>query len=109
VTAFFIPGVSGDGRRTEDAYRRLRGEVELELGHLPRPPRIFRLWSRRGSVDCITEVGLPDPLRGGTVIAIFDMGPRQPFVVFRQQEPGSQDGAREILDCNAYSVLEFDT
>ena len=46
----------------------------------------------------------PDPLRGGTVIAIFDMGPHQPFVVCRQQQPGSRDGFREILGCNAYSV-----
>ena len=75
---------------------------------MPRAQRIFRLWSRRGSVDCLTEVGRPDPLRGGTVIAIFDMGPRQPFVVWRQQRPGSTDGVREILECNAYSVLEFD-
>ena len=50
----------------------------------------------------------PDPLRGDTVIAIFDMGQRQPFVVCRQQRPGSRDGMREILECSAYSVLEFD-
>jgi hypothetical protein len=109
VTAFFIPGVSGAERGIEDAYGKLRRAIELELGCVPRARRIFRLWSRRGSVDCVTEVGRPDPLRGGTVIAIFDMGPRQPFVVCRQQLPGSRDGSREILDCNAYSVLEFDT
>ena len=108
MTAFFIPGISGDDGGIEDVYRMLRREIELELGRLPRAQRIFRLWSRRGSVDCFTEVGLPDPLRGGTVIAIFDMGPRQPFVVCRQQQPGSRDGVREILECSAYSVLEFD-
>lgn len=109
MTTFFIPGIAGDERRIEEVYRGLRTEIELELGRLPRAQRIFRLWSRRGRVDCLTEVGRPDPLRGGTVIAIFDMGPRQPFVVCRQQEPGGRDGSREILDCNAYSVLEFDT
>ena len=108
MTTFFIPGITGDERGLEDAYDGLRKAVEFELGGLPRPQRIFRLWSRRGNVDCLTEVGRPDPLRGGTVIAIFDMGPRQPFVVFRQQQPGSRDGVREILGCNAYSVLEFD-
>jgi hypothetical protein len=108
VATFFIPGVSDDGRRSEDVYRKLRGEIELELGRVPHAQRIFRLWSRRGSVDCITEVGQPDPLRGDTVIAIFDMGSRQPFVVCRQQQPGSRDGVREILDCSAYTVLEFD-
>lgn len=108
VTAFFIPGIDGDQRSVEDAYGKLRREIELELGRRPRALRIFRLWARRGSFDCITEVGRPDPLRGGTVIAIFDMGLHQPFVVCRQQHPGSRDGVREILGCNAYSVLAFD-
>jgi hypothetical protein len=109
VTAFFIPGITDDGRGAEDAYRVLRKEIEIELGRPPRAQRIFRLWTRRGSLDCVTEVGLPDPLRGGTVIAIFDMGPQRPFVVYRQQQPGSRDGVREILGCSAYSVLEFDS
>jgi hypothetical protein len=108
VTAFFIPGIDGDERRIEDTYRKLRAAIELELGRLPRAQRIFRLWSRRGRTDCITEVGRPDPVRGGTVIAIFDMGPHQPFVVCRQREPGSRSGVREILGSSAYSVLEFD-
>jgi len=108
VTAFFIPGISGDQSIVETGYRTLRKAIELELGRPPRAQRIFRLWSRRGSVDCVTEVGRPDPLRGGTVIAIFDMGPHQPYVVCRQQRPGSGDGVHEILACVAYSVLEFD-
>ncbi len=108
MTAFFIPGIARDEHAMEDLYRKLRKDIEVELGRLPRAQRIFRLWSRRGSVDCVTEVGRPDPLRGGTVIAIFDMGPHQPFVVCRQQEPGSRDGVRETLESNAYSVLEFD-
>lgn len=109
MTAFFIPGVTDDDARIEDVYRKLRRAIELELGRLPRAQRIFRLWSRRGSMDCVTEVGRPDPLRGGTVIAIFDMGPHQPFVVFRQQRPGSRYGVPEVLGCSAYSVLEFET
>lgn len=108
MTAFFIPGIAGDEDTTESAYRALRTAIELELGNPPRTQRIFRLWSRRGGTDCLTEVGRADPLRGGTVIAIFDMGPRRPFVVFRQQQTGSRDGVREILECTAYSVLEFD-
>jgi hypothetical protein len=59
-------------------------------------------------VDCITEVGRPDPLRGGTVMAIFDMGHHQPFVVWWQRELGSGDPVREVVGCNAYDVLEFD-
>jgi hypothetical protein len=108
VTTFFIPGVGGDDRSVESVYTELRKGVELELGRPPRAQRIFRLWSRRGGVDCVTEVGRPDPRRGGVVVAIFDMGTRQPFVVCRQQQPGSRDGIREILAGSAYSVLEFD-
>ena len=108
MTAFFIPGVVGDARSIEDAYGEMRTRIELELGSLPTARRIFRLWSRRGRVDCITEVGCNDPLHGGTVIAIFDMGPREPFVVCRQQHLGTREGVRETLGCHAYSVLEFD-
>ena len=102
------PGISDDAPILEDAYRELRTRIELEMGTLPSARRILKLWARRGSVDCVTEVGQRDPLRGGTVIAIFDMGPHRPFVVCWQQELGSRQGAREILGCNAYSVLEFD-
>jgi len=59
-------------------------------------------------VDCVTEVGERDPLRGGTVTAIFDMGPDRPFVVCWQHELGSRQGVREIRGCSAHSVLEFD-
>jgi hypothetical protein len=108
VTAFFIPGVATDPRVAEGAYRDMSSLIELEMGHPPNPRRILRLWTRRGSMDCITEVGCSDPLRGGTVMAIFDMGPSQPFVIWWQPQSGRPDGLREILGCNAYAVLEFD-
>ena len=50
---------------------------------------------------------MPDPLHGGTVMAIFDLGPHRPFVVWRQGD-GVRDGVREILGASAYSVSEFD-
>jgi hypothetical protein len=109
VTTFFIPGVGRDPRVVESAYRDMSGVVELEMGRRPNDRRILRLWTRRGSIDCITEVGSTDPLRGGTVIAIFDMGPRQPFVIWWQPENGRPNGVREILGCHAYAVLEFDS
>jgi hypothetical protein len=109
VTAFFIPGVGGDPRVVEGAYRDMSGVIELEMGRRPNARRILRLWTRRGSTDCITEVGGSDPLRGGTVMAIFDMGHHQPFVVWWQPETGGPDGVREILGCSAYAVLEFDS
>jgi hypothetical protein len=109
VTAFFIPGVGSDPRAAEGAYRDMSGVIELEMGRRPNARRILSLWARRGSMDCVTEVGSTDPLRGGTVMAIFDMGPHQPFVVWRQPDGGIPDGVREILDCNAYAVSEFDS
>jgi hypothetical protein len=106
VTAFFIPGLS-DTPRLEDAYADMRRQLELDMGRRPSARRILRLWTRRGRLDCITEVGMPDPLHGGTVMAIFDMGAHQPFVIWRQPD-GVRDGVCEVLGPNAYSVLEFD-
>ena|SRR5947209_4372634 len=110
MTAFFIPGVSSDGNggAVEQAYLDMRTRIELEMGHCPTTRRIEKLWTRRGNIDCMTEVGRPDPLRGGTVMAIFDMGARQPFVVWRRSDTTTDDGRREILGWSAYSVLEFD-
>jgi hypothetical protein len=108
MTTFFIPGIADDGRAVETAYSEMRRQTELDMGRRPSSRRILSLWTRRGTVDCVTRVGNRDPLRGGTVIAIFDMGPREPFVVWWQQEPGSGDGVQEVLGCSAYSVLEFD-
>ncbi len=105
MTAFFIPGVESDLRVREDAYEDMRKQVELDLGHRPTGRRIMRLWTRRGSVDCVTEVGRRDPLRGGTVIAIFDMGPHRPFVVWWLQD---EQARLEILGPSAYAVSEFD-
>ena len=108
MTAFFIPGVGHDPRAVEGAYRDMSGVIELEMGRRPNPRRILSLWSRRGSMDCVTEVGRSDPLRGGTVRAIFDMGRHQPFVVWWQPDDGMPDGVREILGSNVYTVSEFD-
>lgn len=107
MTTLFIPGIAGDRASVDGAYRDMSDSIELGMGRRPAARRILRLWTRRGSTDCITEVGRSDPLRGGTVLAIFDMGPHQPFVVWRQTE--RSDGAREILGCSACAVLEFDT
>ncbi len=109
MTTFFIPGVGGDARRLEHAYGEMCRQVELDLGRRPSGRRIVSLWTRRGRVDCVTEVGRRDPLHGGTVMAIFDMGRNQPFVVWWQQDLGERDGVREVLGSSAYSVLEFDS
>jgi hypothetical protein len=108
MTPFFIPGMADDRFVTEDAYLEMRRAVEVDTGRRPRQRRILQLWSRRGGVDCLTEVGRPDPLHGGTVLAIFDLGAHQPFVVQRQRAGGNPQEIRDVLSCNAYSVLEFE-
>ncbi len=108
MTAFFIPGVTGHARVTESAYLAMRTAVELDLGRRPSNRRIEQIWSRRNGVDCLTEVGRPDPVHGDTVMAIFDLGRHQPFVVARQSADGTEDGVREAVGCSAYTVLEFD-
>jgi hypothetical protein len=107
LTGFFIPGIAGDAHDIERAYGGLRRRIELDIGRRPSSRRIMSLWSRRGTVDCIAEVGTHDPVRGGTVIAIFDLGARQPFIVWWQQQPGGER-ACEVLGCSAYSVREFE-
>jgi hypothetical protein len=108
VTAFFIPGHAGQARSTRDAYQAMRDQLQRQLGRAPRQRRIVELWARRGSVDCVTIVGQPDPICGDLVMAIFDMGPHQPFVVCHQRgEPGA-DVSNELLADSAYTVSEFD-
>jgi hypothetical protein len=109
VTPFFIPGMAGESQLVEREYEEMRRQVEEDMGRRPSARRILQLWARRGSIDCVTEVGRPDPLRGGTVMAIFDMGPHQPFVVWWQPGLTERDGVRDVLAPNAYSVLEFDS
>jgi hypothetical protein len=109
VAAFFIPGVDAPAPALEDSYVQMRHEVEVDLGRCPSDRRILDLWARRGSVDCHTEVGRPDPIHGGRVLAIFDLGTHQPFVVYREVEDPAQIGVYDVLDCTAYSVLEFES
>jgi hypothetical protein len=80
--------------------------VEHEMGRRPTSRRISSLWTRRDGIDCVTEVGSRDPLRGGTVVAIFDMGNHEPFVVC--WDSGDREPGRETLGSSAYSVSEFD-
>jgi hypothetical protein len=108
VTAFFLPGFTGHARVTETAYLAMCTAVELDLGRRPSRRRIAQIWSRRNGVDCLTEVGRPDPVHGDTVMAIFDLGRHQPFVIARQSADGAADRVHEVVGCVAYTVLEFD-
>jgi hypothetical protein len=108
VTPFFIPGAKVGA--TERAYAEMRRSVELDTGVRATKRRIRELWSRRGGTDCRTEVGRPDPVHGDMVLAIFDLGPHQPFVVHRQSPdgPGSVIIC-EVLSAHAYAVTEFES
>jgi hypothetical protein len=79
----------------------MRARVELEMGRRPSGRRIEKLWMRRGSIDCLTVVGEPDPLRNGTVMAIFDTGTRQPFVVWRRSDISAGRGCHEVVGWSA--------
>jgi hypothetical protein len=106
MTAFFIP--TDPGRAGEDAYCELRRQTEERMGRPPRQRRIMELWTRRGNLDCVTKVGAPDPVCGDIVIAIFDMGSNQPYVVYRDHPDEAQGDSYEVLGCSAYSVSEFE-
>ena len=77
------------------------------MGRPPNRRRIMEIWTRRGSLDCVTAVGAPDPVWGGIVTAIFDMGPHQPFIVYHQLATDPDRQSCDVLGCNAYSVSEF--
>jgi hypothetical protein len=108
MTPFFIPGVGADAPVLEAAYEQMRKQTELDMGRRPSGRRILSLWTRRGSLDCVTEVGRQDPLLGGTVIAIFDMGPHQPFVLWWERDNAERQATSEVLGSSVYSVMEFD-
>ena len=105
MPAFFIP--DRQGQSAEDIYQELRRRTELSMGRMPSQRRIMELWTRRGHVDCITTVGAADPICGEIVTAIFDMGPHQPFVVYREDPANPLEQSCEVLGCNAYSISEF--
>ena len=105
VPPFFIP--NDEGPAGEHTYEQLRLQTESQMGRAPSRRRISELWTRRGNRDCVTTVGAPDPISGGIVIAIFDMGPHQPFVSYRQDLTDPARQACDVLGCSAYSVSEF--
>jgi hypothetical protein len=109
VSTFFIPGTGEDRGPAERAYGDMRAELEREIGTCPNPRRIAKLWARRAGTHCITEVGMPDPLRGGIVLAIFDMGQQRPFVVWWRPHGAAPTRVRESLGHHAYAVVEFDS
>jgi hypothetical protein len=104
VTAFFIPD-SAAGVDAEGAYARIRAAAETDTGHAPRAVRIFRLSFRHEGADLDAEVGLPDPVGGGTVLAILDLGREQPYLIQCSSAGGIPD--QVLVRKPVYSVTEF--
>jgi hypothetical protein len=81
VTAFFLPGTTSGGKRSEAAYRELRERSQVIAGCAPRPARIFQLSYRVHGHDSTIEVGRPLVDGGDVVLAILDHGHQEGFVV----------------------------
>jgi hypothetical protein len=105
MTAFFIPELGLDGVSAEDAYTAIRRAARARTGHVPQGTRIFKLWCRRGGVDCVAEVGKPDPVGGQTVLAILDLGRHSPYLIECCSSSGPR--AQHIVEKPVYAVTEF--
>ncbi len=106
---FFVPAAGPNAADSETAYAAICRRAAADSGIEPRQRRIFRLWSRREGRDCVTEVGRPDPIHGLTVLAILDLGRREPFVI-HCGDPDDVDAAvRDHVGCHVYAVTDFAT
>jgi hypothetical protein len=105
MTTFFIPDHAPGGTSEKDAYAAIRKLAQTHTGHEPQEERIFKLWCRRGGVDCEAEVGKPDPVCGETVIAIVDLGRHCPYLI----HCGSPGGriTQVIVEKPVYAVTAF--
>ena len=105
MTAFFIPELDPDGPSEADVYAAIRLSARAHTGHDPQSERIFKLWSRRGGLDCEAEVGRPDPVCGETVLAILDLGRHEPYLI-QCGSPGDR-GRQVLVRKPVYSTTEF--
>lgn len=100
---FFFPGVDGTDGEQERAYERLRATAATVLGDFPHSRRIFSLHYRLAGRDGRVEVGKPDPVHGDDVLAIFDVGGKEPYSV---HTAGSVEPVLR-LGRHVYTVTEF--
>jgi hypothetical protein len=104
VTAFFVPD-SAPGTEAERAYARILEAAAADVGHRPRPVRIFKLSFRHQGADLDAEVGRPDPVGGRTVMAILDLGRESPYLIHCAPVGGSAH--QMLVGKPVYSVTEF--
>jgi hypothetical protein len=103
MTTFFLAGQESGTAPEEDAYRELRARSMAAVGCPAKARRIFKLSCRLDGEDCVIEVGLPLPGRGGVVAAILDHGREEAFVV--HIVGGSEEQIR--IGRPVYLVTEF--
>jgi hypothetical protein len=89
----------------ERTYARLVDAAAADIGHRPRPVRIFRLAFRHQGTDFDAEVGRPDPISGRMVLAILDLGRESPYLIQCTSIGGSAHQVR--VRKPVYSVTEF--
>jgi len=108
LTAFFIPGMNGDGAAVERFYTDLREAAEAGLGSVAHKRRIFRVACRRQGVDCTIEVGDPQAIPGRIVVAIFQLGRGAYTIHCRDPDDQSNLSTIEISRRTVYDVTDFD-
>jgi len=108
LTAFFIPGMNGDGLAAERFYSDLREAAEAGAGTVAHKRRIFRVACRRQGADCTIEVGDPQAIAGRIVVAIFQLGRDVYTIHCRDVDDPSNLSTIEISRRTVYAVTDFD-
>jgi hypothetical protein len=105
MTAFFVAGIEGQGKRAEAAYDELRERSQVVVGCPARSRRIFKLSCRFDGCDSEIEVGRQLSHGSDVVAAILDHGREEAFVVHTSAADGMAAAVR--VGRPVYSVTEF--
>jgi hypothetical protein len=108
LTAFFIPGMNGDGVAAERFYSDLREAAEAGVGSVAHKRRIFQIACRRRGADCTIQVGDPQSIPDRIVVAIFQLGRDSYTIHCRDPEDPSNLQTIEISRRTVYAVTDFD-
>jgi hypothetical protein len=104
TTPFFVPGAGSAHGASERELRRLWQCAERMTGKTPGSRRIQRIDCRIDGVDCVIEVGHPDPVAGDAVLAIVELGRHLPYGVFTTADA---DAPALLVGPSVYTVTEF--
>jgi hypothetical protein len=110
MTAFFVAGIEGQGKRAEDAYSELRERSQAVVGCPARSRRIFKISCRFDGSDTEIEVGRRLSSGSDIVAAILDHGREEAFVVHTEggrAGDGDRTGRAVRIGRPVYAVTEF--